>query len=253
MSASASNRARDTVVTVELGDRVVEARVRRSRQARTTRIRVGRDLPLEIVVPAGASDQFAAEALRAKADWLRTKLGRIERARARDSSLGIDAPGTVWLLGQSVPLSPGPVRFAQQRNGALIVPDDPRLADAAVRRWYRRVARRELRRVLAEEQDRLAVEATGFAVRDQRTRWGSCSPAGRVSLNWRLVVAPEDVARYVAIHELCHLRVANHSRAFWRMLGQACPEWRDASAWLGRHGDELRHFDAGSVVRQRPG
>jgi predicted metal-dependent hydrolase len=79
--------------------------------------------------------------------------------------------------------------------------------------------------------------ATGRAVsrvtvRDQRSRWGSCSPGGRISLNWRLIQVPAPVRDYVILHELTHLDEANHSPRFWARLAEACPWHRDARAWL---------------------
>jgi predicted metal-dependent hydrolase len=70
------------------------------------------------------------------------------------------------------------------------------------------------------------------AIRDQRSRWGSCSPRRDISLNWRLVMMPAEVRDYVLLHELAHLRVPNHSRRFWRLLDEICPSWRAARRWL---------------------
>jgi predicted metal-dependent hydrolase len=77
-------------------------------------------------------------------------------------------------------------------------------------------------------------------IRNQHTRWGSCSRSGSVSLNWRLVLMPDPVRDYVLIHELMHLRHANHSRRFWRAVEEACPWYREARRWLRKHGDTLR-------------
>jgi hypothetical protein len=77
-------------------------------------------------------------------------------------------------------------------------------------------------------------------VRDQKSRWGSCSHRGTISLNWRLVQLPPSVSDYLLLHELMHLRQMNHSDRFWREVEQACPGYRDAEAWLRRHGRLLR-------------
>jgi predicted metal-dependent hydrolase len=126
-------------------------------------------------------------------------------------------------------------------------------ADWIVREQYRRsVARRDSEsawdprlRQLAERElpARLMALATqrgcsvaGVAVRNQRSRWGSCSPSGRISLNWRLVQAPPSVRDYVLLHELTHLAVSNHSPKFWKALEAVCPWHREARAWLrARH------------------
>ena len=76
-------------------------------------------------------------------------------------------------------------------------------------------------------------------IRDQRSRWGSCSPKGHIALNFRLLLMPPDVREYILIHELMHLKQANHSRRFWRLVEAACPGFRAAERWLRTHGPSL--------------
>ncbi len=102
-------------------------------------------------------------------------------------------------------------------------------------RWdasLRPQAERELPARLMELAAQNGYRVAGVTVRDQRTRWGSCSPAGRISLNWRLVQVPPLVRDYVLLHELTHLAVRNHSPKFWRALEGVCPWHREARAWL---------------------
>ncbi len=106
-----------------------------------------------------------------------------------------------------------------------------------------RRAARELVAMLAEEEaPLLGVSYRQIQVRDQRTRWGSCSPRGTLSFNWRLVLAPYEVLDYVVVHELCHLREANHSHRFWRLVESRRPNWRAQRDWLRHHGPELLAF-----------
>jgi predicted metal-dependent hydrolase len=78
------------------------------------------------------------------------------------------------------------------------------------------------------------------SIRNQRTRWGSCSRDGRVCLNWRLVTMPDWVRDSVMIHELMHLRRLDHTPAYWRLVASAFPRFREARHWLRTHGPELR-------------
>ena len=87
-----------------------------------------------------------------------------------------------------------------------------------------------------ELADKHAVPITGVQIRDQRSRWGSCSARGSISLNWRLIRMPGYVSDYVILHELMHRRQANHSDRFWTEVGKVCPEWRDAERWLRKNG-----------------
>ncbi len=76
-------------------------------------------------------------------------------------------------------------------------------------------------------------------IRDQKTRWGSCSSKGTLSFNWRLILAPSDVLDYVIVHELCHLTHMNHSPEFWAAVEAVCPDYRTSRKWLKDHGKEL--------------
>ena len=78
-----------------------------------------------------------------------------------------------------------------------------------------------------------------ISIRDQKTRWGSCSSKGTLSFNWRLMLAPPAILDYVVVHELCHLTHMNHSKAFWQAVEAAYPDYRNARKWLKEHGREL--------------
>jgi len=104
----------------------------------------------------------------------------------------------------------------------------------------RQQARRDLPTRLLELAERHGVVVTRVSVRNQRSRWGSCGRDGHICLNWRLVLMPASVRDYVLIHELMHLRRMDHSPAYWRLVGDACPDYRAARDWLRRHGPSLR-------------
>jgi hypothetical protein len=103
---------------------------------------------------------------------------------------------------------------------------------AAIDRWYRRQARERIEAEVTVESARLGLAPGKISIRDQKTRWGSCSTSGTLSFNWRLVIGPHEALRYVVIHELVHIENHNHSRAFWSALTAAMPEWKRPAAWL---------------------
>jgi predicted metal-dependent hydrolase len=106
-----------------------------------------------------------------------------------------------------------------------------------------RTGARELVSALAEEEaERIGVEYRRIRIGGQRTLWGSCFPGGTLSFNWRLVLAPPEVLDYVVVHELCHLRVPNHSRRFWALVERHRAHWRQQRDWLRVHGPELLAF-----------
>jgi len=103
-------------------------------------------------------------------------------------------------------------------------------------------ARALVHELVGKEAPLLGVRAGSIAIRDQRTRWGSCSSRGTLSFNWRLVLAPLEVAEYVVVHELCHLREPNHSPRFWQLVAAARPGYRGERRWLAEHGWELQAY-----------
>jgi predicted metal-dependent hydrolase len=106
-----------------------------------------------------------------------------------------------------------------------------------------RIGARELVSTLAEEEaERVGVVYQRIRIGSQRTLWGSCSPCGTLSFNWRLVLAPLEVLDYVVVHELCHLRVPDHSRRFWTLVERHRPHWRHQRNWLREYGPELLAF-----------
>ena len=117
------------------------------------------------------------------------------------------------------------------------------LEDCAISESEARIGAREIFSRLAEEEaEKIGVTFLRIRIGAQRTVWGSCSPRGTLSFNWRLVLAPLEVLDYVVVHEVCHLRVPNHSRRFWALVERQRPRWRDQRDWLRVHGPELLAF-----------
>src|SRR4029077_16723108 len=117
------------------------------------------------------------------------------------------------------------------------------LEGLAVSESAARIAARRLVTAVAEEEaEQLGVGFQRIRIGGQRTLWGSCSPRGTLSFNWRLALAPLEVLDYVVVHELCHLRVPNHSRRFWALVERHRPHWRRQRDWLRDNGPELLAF-----------
>jgi predicted metal-dependent hydrolase len=104
---------------------------------------------------------------------------------------------------------------------------------------FRRRSKRELPARLLELAALHGLTVTRISVRNQRWRWGSCSRNGHICLNWRLIQMPDSVRDYVMIHELMHLRRMDHSKKFWKLVAQACPDYETARRWLRQHGRSL--------------
>lgn len=186
---------------------------------------------LRLTVPRGASIDGGLRFVRTQHDW-------VTREYARRS-----AAIEPWTSGRTV-------RFRGELVPLVVTPDTVALGDVIWQRGasdVRALVETRLREMAAaelpEQCHALAREhgetVTRVSVRNQRSRWGSCSSAGTVALNWRLIQMPASVRDYVILHELMHLRQPNHSRAFWREVAGVCSHWRESERWLRTHGREL--------------
>jgi predicted metal-dependent hydrolase len=103
----------------------------------------------------------------------------------------------------------------------------------------RREAHARISLIAQSEAAALGVEVVRLTMRNQRSRWGSCSSKGWLSFNWRLVLAPHDVLDYVVVHEVCHLVEHHHGPAFWQLVESRRPNYRESKKWLDDHGWEV--------------
>ncbi len=110
---------------------------------------------------------------------------------------------------------------------------------AAADRELRTTAARDLPPQLQGLAARHGLTVNRVTIRNQRSRWGSCSSRGHITLNFRLMLMPPEVREYILVHELMHLKQANHSIRFWRLVEAACPGFREAERWLKTHGPSL--------------
>ncbi len=208
----------------------------RNPRARRYVLRVDRLGQVRVTIPRGGSESFARKFASEKADWIRTQLTRIA---AGPQPPRVWRPGTrVWFRGIQCPILPGD-GCGYLGDESFQVPDGLDDWRPLVEAHLTSLARRELPPRVLHAATRYHVAVQRILVRDQRTRWGSCSRRGTISLNWRLVQTPLHVRDYLIAHELAHLREMNHSRRFWRVVEELFPGWREAERWLREHGRDL--------------
>jgi len=210
--------------------------VRRAPRAKRVRVAVEADGSVVVLLPPRAAEREAAAAVRELGPWIER---RVREAAARMRRMA-RPPGVVPLLGGELRLAPEGGRTRVHRRGdALLVPLDATLQAEAIERWYRRSARAEIAPRLDEAVVALGSSYTALTIRNQRTRWGSCSATGAMSFNWRLLLAPEAVLDYVIRHEACHLVHLDHSAHFWGLLAEHRPGYREPQRWLRANGAAL--------------
>jgi hypothetical protein len=210
--------------------------VRRSDRARRIRVNVDAVRGVELVLPRRATEREAQAAIRELGPWIERRWREVGRTREALAARGDAVP----YLGRMLALAAEPGRMRVHRRGdTLLVPEAEDEAKPALERWYRRAARTEIATRLDRACEQAGLRYEGLTIRGQRTRWASCSRGGAMSFNWRLLLAPEPVVDYVVWHEVCHLKVMDHSRRFWKLVARYCPDHRQHSAWLRRHGATL--------------
>lgn len=222
---------------------------RRSPKARQIRIEVRRGGEVLVVIPRWAGRGEAHAFLRDRQDWVRRK---IAEWRLRAAPAALPRPELRWdgmdrfpLRGEDVPLRLVIADLAQPRvrfdEGITVFAPAPLAADPVrLQRCLKRAlieeARRSAVRVLNDEAARLGLAYTALRIGDPSSQWGSCGSNGRISLSWRLLLAPPAVLRYVVIHELCHLRWRGHGPRFWSLVAQQMPDYEAHRSWLRERG-----------------
>jgi predicted metal-dependent hydrolase len=212
----------------------------RSLRAHRYRLTLRRDGVAVATIPARGSEREALRFVEENREWL-------ERARARQRQKPRSA--AVWTLGAHVLWRGEMTEIRKAAEGekpmVCLAADVFRVSGfqgdlrPTLESHFLRRAKIELPGRTWELAAETGVDVKEVTVRNQRTRWGSCSSGGVISLNWRLVQAPLFVRDYIIYHELMHLREMNHSSRFWARVEEVCPGWRDAERWIKQNGSLL--------------
>jgi predicted metal-dependent hydrolase len=210
---------------------------RRSAQARNYRLSLGRDGVAIATIPPRGSLREAERFVERNHEWLeRARKRQMRRPRAPE----------VWAVGTRVlwrgQLEEIRVAALGEKPSVCLGADVFRVAlpegdlKPVLQSRFIRLAKIELPARAWELAAQTRMNVTKISVRDQRSRWGSCTAAGTISLNWRLILTPDFVRDYIIHHELMHLREMNHSQRFWECVEAVCPGWREAEKWIKRNG-----------------
>ncbi|MGC1348742.1 MAG: SprT family zinc-dependent metalloprotease [Xanthobacteraceae bacterium] len=219
-------------------------RVRRHRQARRYTLRIAaatREVILTIP-PRGTMKEARAFAQK-HGGWIAARLGRLPEAVRFAHGVVIPLRGLAHRITHRR-TTRGTVWSELDESGErlLCVAGDAPHVDRRVGDFLRREAKRELEAASQRFAGELGVGVRRVAVRDQASRWGSCSTAGVLSFSWRLILAPSFVLNYLAAHEVAHLVEMNHSARFWRLVQRLCPDHERAKVWLDVHGSDLHRY-----------
>ena len=209
-------------------------------RARYYRITVQKDGSVNVIIPLSGNKEDARKFVEQQRNW-------IQRTRVRQQShpQGL----TEWTLGCNIlwrgqwcvlektfPEIEGKVRLGNEVFSVSPATVNFRRALEAA---FLRLAKIELPARAWALAANIGAPLKSISVRNQRTRWGSCSSNGRISLNWRLLQMPEFVGDYIICHELAHLKHMNHSAHFWQEVSRIFPRWQEAEHWIKKHNSFL--------------
>ncbi|MBP9866214.1 MAG: M48 family metallopeptidase, partial [Candidatus Omnitrophica bacterium] len=202
-------------------------------------LEIREDLKIQVRAPRWVAEREIAQFIDSRRGWIEKAQLEIKRRMAVLQGCGTD--GLYW-NGKIYPVIASDElreRFCFAADRFLIHPLWVNEAEKVAESWFRKQAA-----AILEQRLRVFSESSGLLFRHfrlgrARTRWGSCSHGGTITLHWRLLWVPDWVRDYVIFHELCHLRHFDHSRAFWQAVAGLFPEYRRACAWLKEHAGML--------------
>ena len=229
--------------TIRLLGRDIRYVVKQSARARRLSLRIRDASGVEVVVPARLRVRGVESVLQEKAPWILRTLERLAQHQSSGPLATIENGMRLPLMEEELMLrivqGTGRRSRVSASAGELIV-TMPADATGDIRlplvRWYVAQAKAIIPRRVAELNNTCGFSYASVTVRNQKTRWGSCSRHGNLSFNWRLLILPPFVADYLIYHELAHLSQLNHSIRFWRIVSRICPFYREAERWLRRNG-----------------
>lgn len=229
-------------LTVLLEDRPVPYSIRISRRVRRLKITVGPD-GLEVVLPRRGTPRQIEPFLHHHAGWILKHLDRFERRKARMKEASLPA-GTILFRGAPVRvelIGDQAADFSVEHVSDVLRVTATRDSAAMFDEWIHAAAAAEIGECVRRRSAEMEASPARVTIRDQKSRWGSCSRLRNVAFNWRLVMAPPEVLDYVVVHELAHLLELSHSRRFWRIVECFSPDFAPRRKWLRENGELLLH------------
>lgn len=222
---------------------VYPVRLRRHPQARRYTLRIqARTGEVVLTMPSRGRLAEARAFAERNSGWIAARLKRLPRAAPFIDGAVIPLRGYAHRIVHRGHVR-GTVWIEIEREERLLcVAGAPPHVGRRIADHLKREAKRELEAACRRYAQELRVAVKRVSVRDQSSRWGSCSTTGALSFSWRLILAPDYVLDYLAAHEVTHLVEMNHSRRFWRVLRAVCPHIERAKAWLDAHGADLHRY-----------
>lgn len=225
----------------------IQYAVRDSSKAKNICLHFASGAGLVVTKPKYISIKEALSVVQDKSTWvLKNYIRHLEREEEKQQQMDV-SHGAQWqLLGEQYTITHIQRPF---KKAKVKIEGDQLQIHAhhfgreecieALHSFLLKFAKREIIGRAQALADHLEFEVVSFSVRNQKSRWGSCSTARRINLNWKLLFVPLNVCDYILVHEFCHLVHHNHSAAFWSLVGEFDPEFKEHDRWLKQHGHKI--------------
>ena len=210
---------------------------------RTVSLEINQEGVLTVRAPYGLDRTTIDDILKRHQPWIRKKRQEVQRRQELSRPKKFEDGEKFLWLGKEYPLR----IVARVRSSLVFTGERFELAASSIlsgrqlfEAWFKEQARFYLSSRLKEIARKKGFKYRKFRLSSARTRWGSCSAKGTISLVWRLMMAPPEIIDYLIIHELAHTKEKNHSRAFWRLVEELLPDYRERRRWLRKNGYRLK-------------
>lgn len=222
------------------GEGAVEVTPRKSSRARRISIKISANKGVELIIPNRISFKKAEEFLHSRKDWVISNSRNFAKTRTVKFADNAEIP----VMGRNHKIiHSGQLRGITHINDDKIMVFGPvESIPRKVRTLLKKMAMEEIMAEAKHAASCLNVSYNKITLRDTSSRWGSCSYNKSLSFSWRLIMAPEEILRYVVVHEVAHLLEMNHSEKFWKIVSSLCPQYKMYRTWLRDNGANLHLY-----------
>jgi len=220
----------------------------RSPRRKTIAIQIDQDLTVRVFAPNFSREEDVANFIKEKAFWIHQKIQSFRKRHFRSTKRTFKDGDKFLFLGKEYNLfsfkgQNKRVKIKIFENNIYVYLSDKEIKEKdkdviakSLEKWYQKEAREILAGRIFHFARILDVDPSKVTIRTQKKIWGSCHHSTkRINLNWKIIMAPLNVADYVIVHELCHLKTPNHSKKFWSRVQKVLPEYKECEQWLHAH------------------
>lgn len=208
---------------------------------------------VEVVAPVKVSEHKIHEFIQAKQQWIIQALARIDVKSQQHKTL---APA-VYGHGAEIPYQGASyklaikltklkkIKIAFDKEFVAHVPEALMIKNHSVEirealiRWMKQESKSRVEQLVKQHAEKKQLFPQAIRIKTQKSRWGSCGIHNDININWLLIIAPPDILEYVVVHELCHIKIRNHSAHFWALVAEHLPDYQNRRQWLKKYGGSL--------------